>query len=99
VSLTDIDKDSASTGIVPGSQKRDFYTDMCHTGYYDKWFAKNVVQPTMPKGSLLLYNCRVLHSSMPNPRPAPRNALLLNYLERDIIKEVEEVDNIWNSND
>ena len=98
VSLHDIDKNSASTGLVPESQHRDFYNDMCNSGYYDKWFQKRAIQPDMPKGSLLFYNCRVLHSSMPNPSNRPRHALLFNYLESDIISEVENVDNIWNSN-
>ena len=98
VSLHDIDKNSASTGLVPESQHRDFYNELCNSGYYDRWFQKRAIQPDMPKGSLLYYNCRVLHSSMPNPSNRPRHALLFNYLESDIISEVENVDNIWNSN-
>lgn len=97
VSLFDIDENHASTGLVSESQKRDFYIDMCYNGYYDKWFTRKKTQPVMPKGSLLVYNCRVLHSSMPNPSNKPRPALLLNYLEDSVVGEVKSLDNIWNS--
>ena len=98
VSLSDIGKDNAATGLVPFSQKKDFPIMMCYGGYYDHFFKKNHIQPEMPKGSLLIYNSRVLHSSMPNPRDTSRPALLFNYVERCIIDELKIVDNIWNSN-
>jgi hypothetical protein len=47
----------------------------------------------------LMYNCRVLHSSMPNNGQLERPALLFNYLYHSIIDEVSEIDNIWSSND
>ncbi len=98
ISLDDIDKDSASTGLVPYSQKRDFEIDKCYTGVFDRWFKENAIQPDMPRGSLLFYNCRILHSSMPNPKDIERPALLFNYLDRSIIDEVKTLDNIWTSN-
>ena len=98
ISLTNIDKNSASTGLVPFSQKRDFEIMKCYTGSYDRWFLQNCKQHDMPKGSLLLYNCRVLHSSMPNPTDVDRPALLINYLDKSIMKDVALEDNIWTSN-
>lgn len=98
VSLDNIDKTSASTGLVPFSQKRDFEIDKCYNGVYDRWFLENCKQHNMPKGSLLIYNCRVLHSSMPNNTDKPRPALLLNYLDKSIIDEVSMIDNVWSSN-
>lgn len=98
ISLSDIDKNSGSTGLVPFSQKRDFEIHKCYTGAYDRWFKENAVQPDMPAGSLLFYNCRVLHSSMPNPKELERPALLYNYLDRSILDEVKSLDNIWISN-
>lgn len=98
VTLEDTDKDNGSTGVVPFSQKRDFDIDKCYAGNYDRWFMQNVKQHNMPKGSLLMYNCRVLHSSMPNNSKIDRPALLFNYLDRSIINEVSEIDNIWASN-
>jgi len=91
-------KNNASTGLVPFSQKRDFDIDECYNGTFDRWFSSNCKQHDMPRGSLLFYNCRVLHSSMPNNTDKDRPALLLNYLDRNIIDEVKEVDNIWESN-
>lgn len=98
ISLDDLDKNSASTGLVPYSQKRDFEIHKCYTGAYDRWFKENAIQPDMPLGSLLFYNCRVLHSSMPNPKSLERPALLVNYLNHSIIEEVKSLDNIWTSN-
>jgi hypothetical protein len=98
VALSDMDKDSASTGIVPHSQKLDYDINLCYRGHYNEWFLKNAIQPTLPKGCVLLYNCRLLHSSMPNPQDRARPALLLNYLDSSIINEVKEIDNVWTSN-
>jgi len=98
ISLDDINKNSASTGLVPYSQKRDFEINKCYTGSFDRWFMENVKQHDMPRGSLLMYNCRVLHSSMPNLTDKDRPALLLNYLDKTVVKDVSEVDNIWTSN-
>jgi hypothetical protein len=98
ISLDDIDKDSASTGVVPYSQKRDFDIDKCYKGEYDRWFKDNCIQPDMPAGSILFYNSRLLHSSMPNPKSVERPALLYNYLDRNIIDEMKSIDNVWSSN-
>ena len=98
VALNDMDEKSASTGIVPHSQKIDYDINLCYRGHYNEWFLKNMIQPTLPKGCVLLYNCRLLHSSMPNPKEWPRPALLLNYLDSSIIEEVTKIDNVWTSN-
>lgn len=98
VSLVDTTKDNGSTGLVPFSQKRDFDIDKCYNGTYNRWFMENMKQHHMPKGSVLFYNCRVLHSSMPNNGNLERPALLLNYLDHSIIEEVSKIDNIWSSN-
>jgi len=99
ISLEDVNKDNGATGLVPFSQKRNYDIKQCYTGYYDQWFTENAIQPDMPKGSLLLYNCRILHSSMPNPSSHDRPALLINYLDNSILEEVKVVDNVWVSND
>lgn len=98
VSLFNTTKDNGSTGIVPFSQKRDFDIDKCYAGTYNRWFMENVKQHDMPRGSLLFYNCRVLHSSMPNNSDLDRPALLFNYLDRSILNDVSNIDNIWTSN-
>jgi ectoine hydroxylase-related dioxygenase (phytanoyl-CoA dioxygenase family) len=98
VALDHLNKDSASTGLVPYSQKRDFDIEKCYDGSYDRWFRENCIQPDMPRGSLLFYNARILHSSMPNPKSMERPALLFNYLDRSIVDEIKAIDNIWVSN-
>lgn len=98
VSLMNTDSTNGSTGVVPYSHKRDFDIQKCYNGTYTRWFMKNAIQPNMPIGSVLLYNCRVLHSSMPNNTDIDRPALLFNYLDNSILDEVTSIDNIWKSN-
>lgn len=98
VALTDLDENSGSTGLVPKSQNIDFNINLCYKGLYEEFFKTNCVQPKMPIGSVLLYNCRVLHSSMPIKQNTSRPALLLNYLDSSIIEDVKSMDNIWSSN-
>ena len=98
ISLQDTDKINGVTGLVPFSQKRDFDINKCYNGEYNKWFVENCKQHDMPKGSLLFYNSRVLHSSMPNTTDKTRPALLINYIDRNIFDEVSKIDNVWTSN-
>lgn len=98
VSLSDLNHTNGSTGLVPKSQNIDFNINLCYKGLYQEFFKTNCVQPTMPIGSVLLYNCRVLHSSMPTTQRESRPALLLNYLDSSIIEDVKSMDNIWTSN-
>lgn len=99
VALQDTTPEMGSTGFVPNSHEPDWDIDMCYNGAYNKYFWDFYEQLTMPKGSVLLYNCRILHSSMPNHLPNPRPALLLNYLDGDIVSEVKDIDNVWSSNE
>lgn len=98
VTLDDTNKDNAATGLVPFSQKRNFDIGQCYQGMYDRWFMENVKQHNMPAGTLLIYNCRILHSSMPNNTAHSRPALLMNYLDNSIMNDVSKVDNVWSSN-
>jgi ectoine hydroxylase-related dioxygenase (phytanoyl-CoA dioxygenase family) len=98
-SLFDLDRTNGVTGVVPKSQQMDFNINLCYQGFYNSWFQKNCIQQPLPKGSVLFYNCRILHSSMPNSRNTPREALLFNYLTRSIIEDVKSLDNIWKSNE
>lgn len=99
VALQDMNKYTASTGIIPHSQKQDFNINLCYNGGFNEYFLKNLIQPDLPKGSFLFYNCRVLHSSMPNPLTTRRPALLLNFLNTNIVEEIRAIDNIWKSNE
>lgn len=98
ITLDDVDNQSGATGVVPFSQKRDFKIEECYQGNFDRWFLTNAKQHYMSKGSLLFYNCRVLHSSMPNHTDKQRTVLLINYMDESIINDVKKLDNIWSSN-
>jgi ectoine hydroxylase-related dioxygenase (phytanoyl-CoA dioxygenase family) len=98
VALNDMTIESGVTGLVPYSQKRNFLIDACYEGKFTRWFKDNMKQNILNKGSMLMYNCRVLHSGMTNNTSNPRPALLINYCEKDIIERIKPIDNIWNSN-
>lgn len=98
VALQDTTPEMGSTGFVPNSHEPDWDIDLCYNGAYNKYFYDFCEQRHMPKGSVLMYNCRLLHSSMPNYLPEPRPMLLLNYLNGAIVEDVKKVDNIWSSN-
>lgn len=98
VSLQDTTPEMGSTGFVPRSHVQDWDIDMCYGGAYNKYFWDVCEQRDLTKGSVLMYNCRLLHSSMPNYFPEPRPMLLLNYLNGAIVEDVKKVDNIWSSN-
>ena len=98
VSLQDTAAEMGATGLVPNSHEADWDIDLCYNGAYNKYFWDFCEQRDMPKGSVLMYNCRLLHSSMPNYLPEPRPMLLLNYLNGDIVEDVTKLDNFWSSN-
>lgn len=98
VALQDTTPEMGSTGFVPNSHEPDWDIDMCYNSAYNKYFYDFCEQKYMPKGSVLMYNCRILHSSMPNFSPNSRPMLLLNYLKGDIVEDVKKIDNIWSSN-
>jgi ectoine hydroxylase-related dioxygenase (phytanoyl-CoA dioxygenase family) len=98
IALSDLDKTTAATGLVPGSQIKDFNINLCYQGFYNQWFIQHCIQPKLPKGSVLFYNCRLMHSSMPNKTNKQRPALLLNYLDNSIIDDIKSIDNVWKSN-
>ncbi len=98
VSLQDTSPEDGTTGFVPNSHIPDWDIDLCYNGAYNKYFYDFCEQRFMPKGSVLMYNCRLLHSSMPNFSPKPRPMLLLNYLNGAIVEDVKKIDNIWSSN-
>lgn len=98
ISLFDLNEHNGATGLVPKSQNVDFNINFCYKGLYNDFFNQSRIQPNLPKGSVLMYNCRLLHSSMPNKQKEKRPALLINYLDNSIIETVKSLDNIWTSN-
>ena len=98
VSLQDTTPEMGSTGFVINSHESDWDIELCYNGAYNKYFWDFHEQLNMPKGSVLMYNSRLLHSSMPNYLPEARPMLLLNYLNGDIVEDVKKIDNIWSSN-
>jgi ectoine hydroxylase-related dioxygenase (phytanoyl-CoA dioxygenase family) len=98
IPLDDLDKDTGATGVIPYSHQSDWDIQACYEGVHDEYFKLHAEQYDMPKGSILFYNTRLLHSTMPLHLPKKRSILLINYLRSDIIQEVKLKDNVWSSN-
>ena len=98
IPLDDLDKDTGATGVVPNSHREDWDIQDCYEGLHDEYFLENAEQYDMPKGSILFYNTRLMHSTMPLHLPKKRSILLINYLKDDIIKDIKDEDNVWSSN-
>lgn len=98
IPLEHLDKENGATGLVPESHRKDWNIQDCYNGSYNTYFRENAIQLDMPVGSVLLYNTRLLHSTMPMNLPKKRSILLINYLRSDIIDNVKKLDNVWSSN-
>lgn len=98
IPLVTVDNLNGATGLVVESQKVDHNIKLCYEGYYDSGFRDTSIQPSVKMGDVLMYNARVLHSSMPNHSQHPRPALLINYLHSALVDDVRAIDNIWASN-
>jgi hypothetical protein len=98
IPLEDIDKDTGATGLIPFSHQKDWNIQDCYNGVFNNYFKDNAIQLEMPKGSILFYNTRLMHSTMPLNVPKKRSILLINYLRSDIIENVRKIDNVWTSN-
>lgn len=95
IALNHTDSENGSTGLVDYSHFDNFPIHYCYSGLYNEYFLKNFYQPSLPKGSVLCYNSRTLHSSMPNFTNDPRSVLLIQYCESDIVDQLRSIDNIW----
>ena len=98
IPLDDLDTGTGSTGIVPYSHRQDWNINDCYNGVHDEYFLKSAKQYPLPKGSMLYYNTRLMHSTMPLNLPKKRSVLLINYLKTSIIDDIRKIDNVWTSN-
>jgi len=92
--LADVDAEMGPLGVVPGSHKGRFYshydTDGNWTGALrDDDLAgvdtANASYLSGPAGSITIHNSWMIHGSMPNNSPRPRNLLLHTYSAGDSI--------------
>ena len=90
--LTQFNSWSGATGIVEGSHVYTWPIDACYRGDYDEFFLANCVQPELEPGDCLMYDPRLLHSTMPNYSDLPRGALLVSYVSSEIVELVRELD-------
>jgi len=90
IPLNEVDQSSGTTAFVPGSHQRSWDIKDCYRGKFTELFLRECHQPVVSYGDVLVWDCRVLHSQMPNVRSSNRYMLLLNYLNEKIVQEVME---------
>jgi ectoine hydroxylase-related dioxygenase (phytanoyl-CoA dioxygenase family) len=95
IPLCEFNKVNGGTGLYPGSHLKNWVVKDSYRGVYTEEFLDNVVQPEMNPGDVLIYNPRVLHSTMPNNTDLTRRALLTHITTRELSEELKLVDNIW----
>jgi ectoine hydroxylase-related dioxygenase (phytanoyl-CoA dioxygenase family) len=95
VPLCEFNKDNGGTGLYPGSHLKNWIVKDSYKGVYTEEFLANVIQPKMNIGDVLIYNPRVLHSTMPNNTTLKRRALLTHITTKEMVKKLKLVDNIW----
>jgi ectoine hydroxylase-related dioxygenase (phytanoyl-CoA dioxygenase family) len=95
VPLCEFNKLNGGTGLYPGSHLKNWVVKDSYRGVYTEEFLNHVVQPEMNPGDVLIYNPRVLHSTMPNNTDIQRRALLTHITTREMVTQMKLVDNIW----
>ena len=95
VPLCEFNKLNGGTGLYPGSHLKNWVVKDSYRGVYTEEFLANVIQPEMNPGDVLIYNPRVLHSTMPNNTDLPRRAMLTHITTREMVSQLKLVDNIW----
>lgn len=88
-------QENGGTGLLPESHKKNWVVQDSYKGLYNEEFLSGVVQPEMWPGDVLVYNPRVLHSTMPNSTEFIRRALLIHITEETMISQLKLVDNIF----
>jgi hypothetical protein len=95
IPLNDFTENNGATAVVSGSHRYQWNTDQLYAGIYDSWFLDNLEQATMQVGDILVYNPRLIHSTMPNLTDSNRKALLISIMDLELADTLINVDNIW----
>jgi hypothetical protein len=95
IPLSDFTKTNGATALVPGSYRYQWNIDQLYAAVYDQWFLDNLEQVTMQIGDILVYNPRLVHSTMPNLTDRDRRALLISIMDQQLSDTLIDVDNIW----
>lgn len=85
VAIDDFTIDNGATALVHKSHKDVFHNTDIVEHKYDDYLKNNKTQFVAPAGSVLIYQARVLHSTMPNNSTMPRRALILNSIKDTVV--------------
>lgn len=88
---------NGSTGFVKGSHKYHFNNLKCINGHYTDFFKENFIQLEFNIGDLLIWHAKILHSGMPNFSNEPRSAIAINYVDQNILNDLQTLVNNENA--
>lgn len=91
VPLTDVNEMNGATGYVPNTHKYTIDSTSIDKSW-DTFFLDNYKQFVAPKGSIISWNPRLLHSTMPNHSNEIRKLLLLHASEHQTARRLRTVD-------
>lgn len=99
IPLDDVDELNGATGFVPNSHKYilDGKSIQNHLESWDIFFLDNYIQPRIQKGGFIMWNPRLLHSTMPNRTKEDRKMLLIHAADKKTSKRLMTVDASINS--
>jgi len=95
IPLGEFTAENGATAVVENSHRYLWNINDLYTGVYDQWFLDNLKQVSMQPGDILVYNPRLLHSTMPNHTDKDRRALLISVMDHMLAETLIDVDNIW----
>jgi ectoine hydroxylase-related dioxygenase (phytanoyl-CoA dioxygenase family) len=89
IPLHDGSAQNGATAFLPGSHNIMWDIEKCYSGEFNDHFRQNAVQPEARFGDIVMWDSRTLHSQMPNLSHSNRYMVLLNYVERDILADLQ----------
>ena len=97
--IDEFTKENGGTGYVPGSHelKFEYYKgdQQVNVEKISNFWEHNHRQYCAKPGTLILWDARMLHSTMPNYTDEKRRMLLINAVSQTIRDRVNELDPIW----
>jgi ectoine hydroxylase-related dioxygenase (phytanoyl-CoA dioxygenase family) len=93
--LCEFTKFNGGTGILPGSHRKTWIVADSYKGLYNDIFLKDMIQPSIGPGDVLVYHPKLLHSTMPNITNQNRRALLIHITSQTMAAKMRQVDNIF----
>lgn len=94
ITIDDFTEENGGTYILPGSHKENLDIDDIteNREKYNERLLREGSQIRAKAGTLVMWDSRTLHSTMPNNSDDFRAGLLLNFIRADIVAAVDDID-------